>query len=241
MHPTLQLQGKRQQQSVTAATDCYSTKTSRLFVTDQASKHRFLVDTGSDICCFPRRLLKGKYSASSFDLCAANGSIIKTYGFLNLSLNLNLRRAFIWKFVIADVDTVIIGSDFLAYYNLLPDCSSKRLIDKTTNVSTVGKSDTSNFLSVKTVNFLSPYHSILSEFPEITRPVAFPRKVKHNTVHYIKTTPGPPVFCKPRRLHPKKLTIAKREFDDMLKIGTCRPLDSPWASLLHLGKKGVNQ
>lgn len=107
-----------------AASDCLSTS-SRLIVTDKISKHRFLVDTGSDLCCFPRRLLRDRRSPVNYDLCAANGSKIKTYGFLTLNLNLGLRRDFPWRFIVADVDLPIIGSDFLAHYHLLPDCRTK--------------------------------------------------------------------------------------------------------------------
>lgn len=36
-----------------------------------------------------------------------------------LVLNLGLRRAFLWRFVIANVSRLIIGTDFLSYYKLL--------------------------------------------------------------------------------------------------------------------------
>ncbi|CAH2061847.1 unnamed protein product, partial [Iphiclides podalirius] len=45
----------------------------------------------------------------------------------------------------------------------------------------------------------------LTEFPELTRPPGFPRVAKHNTVHHILTTDGPPVCSRPRRLAPQKL------------------------------------
>ncbi|GBP26300.1 Retrovirus-related Pol polyprotein from transposon 297 [Eumeta japonica] len=63
---------------------------------------------------------------------------------------------------------------------------------------------------------------------------------KHNTLHHIRTTPGPPVSCTPRRLAPEKLKIAKTEFEAMLQIGTCRPSESAWASPLHLTPKKDN-
>ncbi|CAK1592460.1 unnamed protein product [Parnassius mnemosyne] len=48
---------------------------------------------------------------------------------------------------------------------------------------------------------------------------------------------GPPVSCRPRRLAPHELVIAKREFDEMLGNGTARPSKSPWASPLQLVPK----
>ncbi|CAK1581092.1 unnamed protein product [Parnassius mnemosyne] len=88
----------------------------------------------------------------------------------------------------------------------------------------------------------SRYHSLLSQYPEITRPSGDPavREVKHHTVHFIHTTPGPPVFCRPRRLAPDRLRIAKQEFEDMVRMGIARRSDSAWSSPLHLVPKKDN-
>jgi len=61
--------------------------------------------------------------------------------------------------------------------------------------------------------------------------------VRHNTTHHIRTTPGPPVACRPRRLAPDRLAVAKAEFDTMLKDGTARRAEGPWSSALHLVPK----
>lgn len=45
-----------------------------------------------------------------------------------------------------------------------------------------------------------------------------------------------------RRLSLEKLTIARKEFENMLELRICRPSKSPWSSLLQLlRKKGSNQ
>lgn len=224
-----------------ATHDC-RINTGRLFVTDCRSKLQFLVDTGSDLCVFPRPALRERRTKTSYQLCAANGTSIETYGYVQFNLDLGLHRNFLWKFLVADVTKAIIGVDFLSYYNLLVDVRSQRLIDKTTNKSTtasVASSDTV-ISSVKIVTGDSIYHKILSEFPEITRPAGTPHNVKHKTLHHIRTTPGPPVSCSPRRLAPDKHKIAKLEFDAMLASGTARQSDSPWASPLHLAPKKDN-
>lgn len=226
--------GKRQQQSVEAATDC-SHPGRRLFVTDQKSKYQYLIDTGSDLCCFPRRLLKGRFDSSDFDLSAANGSSIKTYGTVALHLNLGLRRDFYWNFVVADVSTPIIGSDFLSHYNLLPDCRNKRLVDGNSNLFVSATSVQVSQVSVKSVaSGNSVFAHLLAEFPDITRPPGLPKEVKHSTVHYIKTTEGPPVSCRPRRLAPNKLVAARKEFEDMMRCGIARPSKSAWSSPLQM-------
>jgi transposase InsO family protein len=239
MHPTLWLLGKRRQQSVAAATDC-SMSSDRLFVTDANSKLRFLIDTGSDVSCYPKHLLKFKRIQTDYTLSAANNSHIATYGTLALNLDLGLRRCFQWSFIVADVSTPIIGSDFLSWYHLLPDCKLKRLVDEETGLRVHGVFSKANHVSIKTISSSSPLAGILVDFPEITRPSGLPREVKHNTVHHIKVTPGPPVSCRPRRLPTGKLQIARKEFEDMVSLGIARPSESPWSSPLHMVPKGDN-
>ena len=54
------------------------------------------------------------------------------------------------------------------------------------------------------------YTNLLGQFPE--------HGITHKTV-----TKGHPVFARPRRLAPDKLVTAKREFDDMIKLGVINP------------------
>ncbi|CAK1593602.1 unnamed protein product [Parnassius mnemosyne] len=227
--------------SLMATDDCPNT-TGRLFVTDRTSKTQFLVDTGSDLCVFPRSLIRDRRAATNYELCAANGSTIKTYGYAHLTLDLGLRRSFKWRFVVADVTKAIIGVDFLSFYNLIVDCRNQRLIDSTTtlvtNVSLISCPDSVSSVKVSTGS--SRYHKILGEFPEITRPAGTQHTITHNTIHHIRTTPGPPVTSSPRRLAPDKLKIARQEFESMLANGTARPSESSWSSPLHLAPKKDN-
>ncbi|CAK1583786.1 unnamed protein product [Parnassius mnemosyne] len=201
-----------------------------------------MVDTGSDLCVFPRSALHQRRAKTDYQLCAANGTPINTYGYVELNLNLGLRRDFVWRFTVADVTKAIIGVDFLSHFNLIVDVRNKLLIDATTKLSAVASisSSDSHILSVKVVTGDSKFHKILSEFPELTRPAGAHRTPKHHTVHHIRTTPGPPVSCTPRRLAPDKLKIAKLEFEAMLANGTARPSQSPWSSPLHLAPKKDN-
>lgn len=221
-----------------ATSDCPPSTTGRLYVTDKKSKVQFLVDTGSDLCVYPRHQLSECRDKTNYQLRAANGTMINTYGYIDFNLDLGLRRAFKWKFVIADVTKAIIGVDFLSFYNLLVDVRNKKIIDGVTNLATVANIVNNNLIpSIKVVTGVSKYHTILSEFPEITKPTGTPHTPKHDTVHHIRTSPGPPVSCSPRRLAPEKLNIAKKEFGEMLASGTARPSESPWSSPLHLAPK----
>ena len=46
-----------------------------------------------------------------------------------------LQRPFIWIFPVVAVQTSIIGSDFLSYFNLLVDFKKRRLIDTVTDLN----------------------------------------------------------------------------------------------------------
>jgi hypothetical protein len=76
--------------------------------------------------------------------------------------------------------------------------------------------------SVKITSDDTSVDSLLTEFPDFIRPAGVQREVRHNIVHHNRTIHGPPVTCQLRRLAPDRLTIAKAEFDTMLRDGTAR-------------------
>ena len=125
---------------------------------------------------------------TAYELFAANETRIATYGTLAMELNLSLRRAFKWHFTVADVQTPIIGLDFLGHYGLLVDPTKKRLLDTTTQLTTRGYAANCKQLMIKTVNGDSVYHQLLAKFPDLTRPPAFGReKIRHGVEHHIET------------------------------------------------------
>ena len=74
------------------------------------------------------------------------------------------------------------------------------------------------------------------QISEHSRPCYNESSVKHSVTYHIRTT-GPSVFCRPRRLAPDCLKIAKSEFDHMLQLGIIRASDSSWSSPLHMVPK----
>ncbi|XP_023703218.1 uncharacterized protein LOC111862237 [Cryptotermes secundus] len=177
---------------------------------------------------------------TNYDLCGANGTTIHTYGWLPLSLNLGLRREFAWRFVVADVPPPIIGVDFLSHFVSLVDCRNNPILDGVTTLSVPGSAANALIPSVKTISSNTPIDSPLTDFLDLTRPALVQRVIRHNTVQYIRTVPGPPVTCRPRRLAPERLAITKAEFDAMLRDGTARRSKSSWASALHIVPKKDN-
>ena len=214
----------------------------RLFyVHDRITGTRFLVDTGAEVSVIPPTVSdKRCRSKSSVTLQAVNQSSIDTFGERSITLDLGLRRTFRWIFIVADIQTPIIGADFLKAFGLLVDIKHRKLYDSNTHLSVNGicadqsPPSISPMFSQPTDN--SPYHAILRDFPEITRPVYNQTAVKHSVKHHI-VTHGPPVAARPRRLAADRLNIAKREFDHMLDLGIIRPSSSSWSSPLHMVAK----
>lgn len=207
-------------------------------MTDRKSGIKYLIDTGSDLSILPRAAIHHYRPPTAFCLSAANNSTISTYGTQRMELDLGLRRALTWDFTIADVSEPIIGADFLAYYRLMPDVANSRLVDNVTGLTATGFRRSTNTPSAKLVQAENcKYASLLCQFPALTRPPGAPKQVQHETVHFINTTDGPPVSCRPRRLAPERLAIAKAEFAAMIKEGIIRPSSSQWSSALHLVPK----
>nr|XP_037268091.1 uncharacterized protein LOC119159436 [Rhipicephalus microplus] len=172
----------------------------RIFVIDQIAKQRYLVDRGTDICCYPRYDLLGPHPSISFELSVVNRSTIDTYGSLHWNIQLkNSLHDLHWNFVIANAAEPIIGSDFLAHYNILPDCHSDCLVDSTKGRPTPGQRTTDQQPNIKvlSVDDRSPYYAILAEFPGLKRPSRVPRNMQHTTVHYIRTSLNPRFFAVP--------------------------------------------
>jgi len=218
--------GKLYQRTITAANVC-ATSSGRLFTTGHITKQRYLVDTGSDLCVFPRKLLPGRRERTDYTLYAANGTTTPTYGWTSRNLNLRLRRDFTWRFVIADVELPIISVNLLSHYGLLVECRKNRLFDGVTSLSTPSLIAPPAVPSVKVIAGGTPPDSLLEEFPGLTKAAGSHREVRHNSTHHIRTT-CPPVACRPRRLDPDRLAVAKAEFDAMLKVGTARCAEGPW-------------
>ena len=77
------------------------------------------------------------------------------------------------------------------------------------------------------------YTKLLGQFRELTRPTTKGEPVKHGITHKIVTKVHP-VFSRPRRSAPDKLVTAKRDLDDMIKLGVIEPSDSEWSSSPHM-------
>ncbi|BHF68485.1 hypothetical protein SprV_0301152000 [Sparganum proliferum] len=178
---------------------CNSGRT--FYVCDKVTRRRFLVDTGAQISVVPPTPVDRRCPGPGLHLQAANCPPISTFGSRSLTLNIGLRRSFSWIFVIADVPHAILGSDFLAEFDLLVDCRRSCLLDRTTGLSVRGLTpfnDSCN-LSFLDTGIACPYRDLLLQHPNIIKPQFRSGEIQHDVVHHIRTS-GPPVFARPRRL-----------------------------------------
>ncbi|XP_041767276.1 uncharacterized protein LOC121591025 [Anopheles merus] len=148
-----------------SATDNDSSNNNRLqriHIHDPKTSNRFLIDTGADVSVVPPTLRERNSPKHSQQLFAANGTPIHTYGTKRITVDLGLRRSFVWVFVVADVKSPIIGADFLKHYDLLVDLRRCKLIDNTTrfeieNINAVTEP------AITTFDMNSPFSDILTE------------------------------------------------------------------------------
>ena len=118
-----------------AMTSAPGLSTSRLLhIHDNTNHLTFLVDTSAAVSVLPPSPADKKHPQPHFNLQAANGSDISTFGRKSLTLNLGLRRSLPWIFVVADVSKPILGTDFLHNFHLSVDLNKRTLVDNTTQL-----------------------------------------------------------------------------------------------------------
>ena len=212
-----------------------------ILISDYDTKLKFLIDTGAVFSIIPPKCLpKGSNKVptkSGITLSAANGSNIKVYGEVSLTLSLGLRRVFHWLFLVADVSQPIIGIDFLSHFGLSVNAHKQCLFDANTQLTARGQQtsdkDTIGQLTVK--HGTKQFEKLMANYPTLIK-ANFHQKPSHEVTHHIVTN-GPPVFAKARRLAPDKLILARNEFEHMLELGIIRQSNSPYASPLHMVEK----
>ena len=191
-------------------------------------------------------LKKKRKSFPSLSLRAANGSSIATFGKKDISLSFPELQV-VHQFLLADVQTPILGSDFFRKNGLLIDIARQRLVkdssDSTSAPTLVIKARpaifTAGLCGLRCGPVFSSVEAVFQAFPSVTSTASsYDSTVppKHGVSHTIPTS-GPPVFARARRLFGEKLEVAQAEFRKMEEMGIIRPSNSAWASPLHVVPK----
>ena len=150
-------------------------------------------------------------------------------------------KVYTWTFQLAPVSVPFLGADFLEHFDLLINIKGHKLVHAQCPEDVViYASPTTQPVFRRASFFSSPpqIQKLLSEFPDVLSSDGFTAsKPQHGVCHHLLTNPGPPVYSKPCRLDPDKLSAAKEEFSAMEKAGITRRSSSPWSSPLHMVKK----
>ncbi len=230
---------KRQPRSLVEAHVIEGSSSRLLYVTDQCSKKKFLIDTGAEVSVLPATRQDRIGQPKGISLKAANNSTISTYGRRELTLDIGLHRKFRWSFSVAEVSQPILGADFLRHFRVLVDLANSCLVDTETSLTVPAQVSTLTSLHINHISLSqanNEFDTIYSEFPHVCEPLVTEPSVKHNVQHHIITT-GPPTFAKACRLSPEQSAAAKAEFDCMLASGTIQASSSNWSSPLDMVPK----
>ncbi|GBM12269.1 hypothetical protein AVEN_155272-1 [Araneus ventricosus] len=181
---TLQFSGKLERQGV-AATYASPSNSRRLFVRDRKSNVNFLIDTGSDCSLIPASG-SDKLSVPMQTFLAANDTTINVYKQKLLSLDLGLRKKLVYPFYVCNVQTAIIGADFLHYFNLQPDLRNRRLNDTCKNLNAYGILNKADIYSVKSIFCDDDFSKLLNDFSNIVKAPCANQIVEHSVSIILK-------------------------------------------------------
>jgi len=203
---------------------------------------RFLIDTGASLSIFPARHASAlNVMPSSVKLSSVDGKSVAVHGEVHLSISSSdLRRAYQWCFIVADVAYPIIGADFLAAHKISVNCSQMSIIDDVTLLRSKCRSGPhgSSAPILALPQSQPDVAHLLKRFSSVFQPIQFSSDSTSKVQHFIETSSNRPVFARARQLKPDLLASAKEEFRKLMELGIIRPSKSPWASPLHMVKKG---
>jgi len=211
-----------------------SSASSLLYLRDDVSGERFLVDTGASRSVLPHSSLSAPTGPR---LAAASGSAIPCWGTRRIPLKFG-PFTFNWEFLLAGVDRPILGLDFLSAHSLVVD-AARRCVSRAGSgelVCSLVSSASADALLPKLLHLPPAIRAALAEFPGVMSKDLPPGPARHDVTHVIETE-GRPLHAKARRLDLMKLSTARAEFSKMERAGIIRRSNSPWASPLHMVQK----
>ncbi|GBP48827.1 Retrovirus-related Pol polyprotein from transposon opus [Eumeta japonica] len=90
--------------------------------------------------------------------------------------------------------------------------------------------------TIRIIDNTKQYHSLLGDFPGITRLTAMTLKNKMEAHHFIETE-GQSIHCRTRPIPLHRYEKVRKEFQNMMEQGLCRPSKNPTSSPLHVVPK----
>ena len=192
----------------------------------------FLVDTGAAVSIIPHN---NSADNPNGHLWAANNSLIPTFGTVVLDIDIGFDKIFSHEFIRADIQTPILGVDFLKKHNMIVDVPNGRLLDTQSKVCQLLPL-TDKDVSVISVITNAEVLAVLEKYPELRIKDNMLPAIKGSYEHTIPTV-GASTFCRPRRLSPAHLRVLKEKLDELLHQGIIVPSNSEYAAPIHLAPK----
>ena len=209
-----------------------------LHVTDTRRKERWLVDGGAFVSLIPPTPQQRRQGPNGMQLMAANGTSISCFGTTTRTITIG-HTNFTYEFIIADVRTRILGSDFLAHFYIAPNHRDALLVNLK-DFSTLPASHATN-VRHSPINLVSqrddPFYKLMDKYPEIQTPSFTLKDPEHGVRHHIPTGDARPCQSRARRLDPEKLAVAKAELEKLVDLGVAYRGKSEWSSPLLVTTK----
>ena len=209
-----------------------------LHVVDTQRNEKWLVDGGAFVSLIPPTPHQRRQGANGTKLMAANGTNISCFGTTTRSITIG-KTTFTYDFIIADVRTRILGSDFLAHFHLAPNHRDAQLINL--HDFSILPASHANGVRHSPIHLVSqkddPFYKLLDRYPEIQTPSFTIKDPEHGVRHHIPTGDQPPCQSRARRLDPEKLAVAKAELEKLVDLGVAYRGKSEWSSPLLVTTK----
>ena len=239
VHPQRATLTKRQGQPMTHVNSVAGQKDSFLLhVTDNRRNETWLVDGGAFVSLMPPTPQQRRKGPNGMQLSAANGTGISCFGTTTRTITIG-NTNFTYEFIIADVRTRILGSDFLAHFYIAPNHRDALLV----NLKDFSTLPASHATGVRhsPINLVSqrddPFYKLMDQYPEIQTPSFTLKDPEHGVRHHIPTGDARPCQSRARRLDPEKLAVAKAELEKLVDLGVAYRGKSEWSSPLLVTTK----
>ena len=151
-------------------------------------------------------------------------------------------KVYTWTFQLTPISVPLLGANFLEHFDLLVDIKGRKVVHAQCPESVVLYASPTPQPAFRRASFLSAppqIQKLLSEFPDVLSSDGFTAlKPQHDVRHHLLTNQGPPVYSKPCRLDPDKLSAAKEELSAMEKAGIIRRSSSLVITSLYGKEEG---
>lgn len=207
---------------------------SLLYIKDDVTKLKYLIDSGAQKSVVPLKAINSRNLVQTgTKLLTPNNAEIKVYGTTKIKISID-GKEYNLDTIVADVNTPILGTNFLHDNQIVIDHHDNSITSKLDNIKhyCVNNINTNieTPLSNEIINLLERFNCL---FDDSQLESTNESKIKHA----IKLNINTPVYSKPYYLAQEFNIKVKEQFLEFLKNGIVRRSKSPFASPITIVKK----